>query len=294
MAVLKAPRETAMRRPAPGGRLLLAGALLTLTISPASAGEPTTDRFAFTGAYRFADIPGAMPNAMHLPAEAVPIPLPNPGVARDVPLVAVPQAFPETIANRKRAGDAAPGAIVTSAIPETRPASEGGAPEQSPTPSIATVKGEAEDRAPFGTDSRSTLGALNDSQLEDARSTAPAPIVTLPTQATGRTGTTAGPRSEGKDRTAALPEKKPTPAAITRSPAVSRPPSASANDAAKARSRTTRPAAQPRRSAPSVNRSPAPPRRHAGAPGSGAGGSSQPTLLAPTPPWAERAFQRAR
>jgi len=284
MACLKAPNETDLRRRRSCGRLIVAGTLLAALISPAAAGEATADRFAFTGSYRFADIPGAMPNAMHLPAETVPIPLPNPGFGKNAPIIAVPQTIPETIATGKRAGDTGPGSIVTSAIRETRPPSSAGDAVGKPASNIATVGGQSEGRAPFGTETRSTLGAANPS---DGRPDAPARSIAAPGSSTGASpGTT----DDDKYRTVALPEKGPRPTISTRAPATSRRPPVSSKAPTQSRPKNGERGTQTGRSSPPVNNSPAPPRRQAAAPRPQTSIQNGPTLLAPTPPWAARAF----
>lgn len=284
MACLKAPNETDIRRRRSCGRLIVAGTLLAALISPAAAGEETADRFAFTGSYRFADIPGALPNAMHLPAETVPIPLPNPGVVKNAPIIAVPQTIPETIATGKRAGDTGPGSIVTSAIPETRPPSRAGDPAGKPASNIATVDGQSDGRAPFGTENRSTLGAANPS---DGRPDTPARSIAAPGSSTGGSpGTT----DDDKYRTVALPERGPRPTTSPRTPATSRRPPVSSKEPSQSRSKNEERGGQTRRSSPPANNSPAPPRRQAVAPRPQTSIQNGPTLLAPTPPWAARAF----
>jgi hypothetical protein len=284
MACLKAPNETDLRRRRYCGRLIVAGTLLAALISPAAAGEATADRFAFTGSYRFADIPGAMPNAMHLPAETVPIPLPNPGFGKNAPIIAVPQTIPETIATGKPAGDTGAGSIVTSAIPETRPPSSAGDAAGKPASNIATMGGQSEDRAPFGTESRSTLGATNPS---DGRPDAPARSIAVPGSSTGGSpGTT----DDDKYRTVALPEKGPRPTTSTRAPATSRRPPVSSKAPTQSRPKNDERGTKTGRTSPPVNNSPAPPRRQAAAPRPQTTIQNGPTLLAPTPPWAARAF----
>jgi len=287
MACLKAPNETDLRRRRSCGRLIVAGTLLAALISPAAAGEATADRFAFTGSYRFADIPGAMPNAMHLPAETVPIPLPNPGVGRNAPIIAVPQTIPETIATGKPAGEAGPGSIVTSAIPEARSPSSAGNPARRPASNIATADGQSEGRPAFGTQNRSTLGALNPS---DVRPDDPARSIAAPGSATGGSAGTTGTTDEDKYRTVALPEKAPRPTTSTQSLTTPRRPPVSSKEPSQPRSKDDERGAQTRRSTPSVNNSPAPPRRQAVAPRPKTVTQNEPTLLSPTPPWAARAF----
>ena len=295
MACTQKPVDAAIWRCVASCRLMLGGLLLAVLVSPASGGDQSSDRFRFTGAYRFPGMVGASANAMHLPPEAVPIPVPNAGALQDAPSTEVPLAFPKTITTGKPAGVDRPSSIISSIItrllPDANPTLEAGDPgSSSPESGISTAKAEpvTEPGAPFTTDQRSTLGALDPADTESSRATGPTLPVPKPETDASSNTVSGAPGGDDAKRTVSLPSDTSKPKSKTRSPAPSR--------RARRKSKTT---AQSRRAVRRAARSPA--RRQAAASASRAASSrsgvvirNEPPLLAPTPPWAERAFDRGK
>jgi hypothetical protein len=208
----------------------LAGAAVALTCllpwlaatSPARAAE-AQERFSFTGAFRYKSLPASGLSALHLPPEAVPIPVRSPnrrGAAAPTPL---PDVVPRALLGAK-----------------SRP-----------------------DGKPFATDHRSTLGAPDP---ETRERTTPATRAEQPAGERGPDGTSSRGDQSAARRNANEPGSS---GPLTKANATRSVP--------RSRNRAARPS-PPRR------------QRMAGRAETALPAPKSNTLLAPTPPWAVRAF----
>ncbi len=268
-----------------GGVAVLASALSAPWVAPAHAGDAVAERFEFTGTYRFARPPGTARSALHLPPEAVPIPVPGRRGANEAARGTVPASAPRSLARGLADGKTVP-------LLPTPARGPGGRGRDGATGGADGSSGSTLTRSGLPNSERSTLGAVparGADGNETTRTTGPATAVVTPG------ADAAAARGAASERTTAAVARDAAGGgiAIDRGAVTGVGRDGDGDGARQAeRSRVTaqsQPASAATR-APTAARS---------VPGSGRTAASSPPaaqtppggIFAPTPPWAERAFR---